>query len=159
MDLLYGYWQVLMHPDDVHKTSIRTPLGAFEYLVMPMGLTNASATFQRMMESILRPYLLDFCMVYLDDVIIYSKTPEEHRKHVMLVLQKLREHHLKIKLKRSATFSNAASSFWDMLLTRLGETPPSRRTPARLRSCASGRSRRPMCSCSPSSGSSTITAA
>lgn len=104
LDLLYGYWQVLMHPDDVHKTAIRTPLGAYEYVVMPMGLTNAPATFQRMMEAVLRPFLTDFCMVYLDDIIIYSRTPEEHAEHIIKVLHALHRHGLKIKPKKCELF-------------------------------------------------------
>ena len=104
MDLLYGYWQVLIHPDDIHKTAIRTPLGAYEYVVMPMGLTNAPATFQRMMESVLRPFLTDFCMVYLDDIIVYSRTEEEHVKHIIMILQVLHEHGLKIKPKKCDFF-------------------------------------------------------
>jgi hypothetical protein len=104
LDLLYGYWQVLMHPDDIHKTAIRTPLGAYEYVVMPMGLTNAPATFQRMMEAVLRPFLTEFCMVYLDDIIIYSRTPEEHAEHIIKVLHALHRHGLKIKPKKCELF-------------------------------------------------------
>lgn len=104
LDLLYGYWQVLVNPDDVHKTAIRTPLGSYEYVVMPMGLCNAPATFQRMMEAVLRPYLTDFCMVYLDDIIIFSRTAEEHTQHILLVLQALLKHGLKIKPKKCEFF-------------------------------------------------------
>lgn len=104
LDLLYGYWQVLIHPDDIHKTAIRTPLGSYEYVVMPMGLTNAPATFQRMMESVLRPFLTDFCMVYLDDIIVYSRTEEEHVNHIIMILQALHEHGLKIKPKKCDFF-------------------------------------------------------
>ena len=104
MDLLYGYWQVLMHPDDVHKTAIRTPLGSYEWVVMPMGLTNAPATFQRMMESILRPYLFDFVMVYLDDVIVFSADAQEHKEHLSVVLEALHRHALKVKLKKCRFF-------------------------------------------------------
>lgn len=104
LDLLYGYWQVLVHPDDIHKTAIRTPLGSYEYVVMPMGLTNAPATFQRMMEAVLRPFLTDFCMVYLDDIIVYSRTEEEHVKHILLILEALHKHGLKIKPKKCEFF-------------------------------------------------------
>lgn len=104
LDLLYGYWQVLIHPDDIHKTAIRTPLGSYEYVVMPMGLTNAPATFQRMMESVLRPFLTDFCMVYLDDIIVYSRTEEEHVEHIITILKALHEHGLKIKPKKCELF-------------------------------------------------------
>ena len=104
IDLMYGYYQTLMHPDDVHKTAIRTPLGSYEFIVMPMGLTNAPATFQRMMEAVLRPFRTKFCMVYLDDIIIYSKTAEEHMEHILLVLEALRSHNLKIKLKKCDFF-------------------------------------------------------
>ena len=104
IDLLYGYWQVLIHPEDIHKTAIRTPLGAYEFIVMPMGLCNAPSTFQRMMESVLRPYLTKFCMVYLDDLIIYSKNHNDHRQHLKLVLDALDSHQLKIKLKKCDFF-------------------------------------------------------
>ena len=104
MDLLYGYWQVLMHPDDIHKTAIRTPLGSYEWVVMPMGLTNAPATFQRMMESILRPYLFNFVLVYLDDLIVFSDSVEEHKEHLRLVLEALHRHALKVKLKKCHFF-------------------------------------------------------
>ena len=104
MDLLYGYWQTLIAPEDIHKTAIRTPLGAYEFIVMPMGLCNAPSTFQRMMESVLRPYLTKCCMVYLDDIIIYSKSHEEHRVHLKQVLDALEAHNLKIKLKKCEFF-------------------------------------------------------
>ena len=104
IDLLYGYWQVHMRKEDIAKTAIRTPIGSFEFLVMPMGLCNAPATFQRMMEAILRPFLTKFAMVYLDDVIIYSKTAEEHEQHIIQVLEALNQHHLRIKLKKSEFF-------------------------------------------------------
>lgn len=104
VDLLQGFWQTLNRPEDIHKTAIRTPLGAFEFLVMPMGLCNAPATFQRMMENVLRPYLTQFCMCYQDDLIIYSKSAEEHRRHLQLIFNTLREHNLKLKLKKCEFF-------------------------------------------------------
>lgn len=104
VDLKYGYWQVGMKKEDIPKTAIRTPIGNYEFLVMPMGLTNAPATFQRMMEVILRPLLAKSVMVYLDDVIIFSRTPEEHLKHVREVLELLHKHHLRVSLKKCEWF-------------------------------------------------------
>ena len=104
VDLIFGYWQVHMHRDDIRKTAIRTPVGSYEFLVMPMGLCNAPATFQRMMEAVLRPFLTKFAMVYLDDIIIFSKTPEEHLDHILQVLHALDKHHLRIKLSKCEFF-------------------------------------------------------
>jgi hypothetical protein len=69
---------------------------------MPFGLTNAPATFQTLMNSVLGDYLDKFATVYLDDVLVYSKTPEEHLVHLELVLQRLREHQLYAKLSKCA---------------------------------------------------------
>ena len=104
IDLLFGYWQVHMAKDDVRKTAIRTPVGSYEFLVMPMGLCNAPATFQRMMEAVLRPFLTKFAMVYLDDIIIFSRNPEEHLDHILQVLEALDKHHLRVKLKKCEFF-------------------------------------------------------
>ena len=104
IDLLFGYWQVHMHPEDIRKTAIRTPIGSFEFAVLPMGLCNAPATFQRMMEMVLRPYLTKFAMVYLDDIIIFSRTPDEHLDHLLQVLKALDKHHLRVKLKKCEFF-------------------------------------------------------
>jgi hypothetical protein len=91
LDLYAGYHQIGIHPDDVHKTAMRTKYGSYEWLVMPFGLTSAPATFQRLMNEVLREFL-DVCVVvYLDDILIYSKTEAEHLQHVTRVLEALRK--------------------------------------------------------------------
>lgn len=102
LDLMSGYEQIRLAPSAYTKTAFRTPLGLYEYKVLPFGLCNAPATFQRLMDSVLRPYIGKFVIVYLDDILIYSKSPEEHEEHVALVLQALREHQLYAKAKKCA---------------------------------------------------------
>ena len=75
---------------DIQKTAFVIMYGAFEYLVMPFGLCNAPATFQQMMNTILRDGLDRFVLVFLDDILIYSRTKEEHEKHIRAVLDRLR---------------------------------------------------------------------
>ena len=94
LDLTSGYWQVRVANKDIPKTAFNTRYGKYEFLVMPFGLTNAPATFQTLMNSILRRYIDRFVLVYLDDILIYSKSEEEHREHLRLVFQALREHKL-----------------------------------------------------------------
>ncbi len=97
MDLHLGYNQVLVKESDVHKTAIATPFGHFEWLVMGLGMTNAPATFQTMMTDIFRPFLFDFVVVFLDDILVFSNTLDEHLRHLESVFEVLRQHKLYAK--------------------------------------------------------------
>ena len=91
LDLKSAYSHVRIKEGDEWKTAFRTPLGLFEHLVMPYGLTNAPAAFQSFIQDVLREHLDVFCVAYLDDILIFSRTPEEHEQHVRLILEKLRD--------------------------------------------------------------------
>ena len=97
LDLISGYWQVEVDSKDREKTAFCTPLGFFEFRVMPFGLCNAPATFQRLMDLVLAGLQWTSCLVYLDDVIIVGKTFEEHLLHLREVLIRLREAGLKLQ--------------------------------------------------------------
>jgi hypothetical protein len=97
LDLRSGYWQVRIHPDDVEKTAFRTHLGHHEWLVVPFGLQGAPSCFQRLMNHYLRAYIGRFVIVYLDDILIYSRTKEEHMEHLEKVLRVLQEKELYAK--------------------------------------------------------------
>lgn len=86
IDLRSGYWQIPIHKDDREKTAFVTPDGLFEFNVMPFGLCNAPATFERFMDTILRGLKWEVCMCYLDDVVIFGRTFSEHNKRLDLVL-------------------------------------------------------------------------
>jgi len=106
IDLVNAYYQILMHPDDIHKTAFKTPFGLHEWLVMPQGLCNAPATFQRYMNYVLREYIGKFCAVYQDDIAIFSNSVEEHKKHVHLILQTLRNHGITASSEKSTLFAD-----------------------------------------------------
>ena len=78
LDLRSGYWQLKVHEADVPKTAFCTRQGLFEWLVMPFGLTNAPATFQRAMQTMFRSELDQFVVIYLDDILIFSKNESDH---------------------------------------------------------------------------------
>ena len=100
IDLASGYWQIEMNEKDREKTAFTCHLGLFEFNVMPFGLKNAPPTFQRMMNEILKDWLDEFVVVYIDDIMIYSKTFEEHLEHIEKILKKLREVNLMLKLSK-----------------------------------------------------------
>ena len=97
LDMLSGYWQVEVHPDDREKTAFCTPEGLFEFRVMPFGLCNAPATFQRLMDAVLAGLQWSACLVYIDDLVIPGKTFTEHLNHLRQVFERLREAGLKLK--------------------------------------------------------------
>jgi transposase InsO family protein len=100
IDLRGAYNLVRIRPGDEWKTAFRTRYGHFEYTVMPFGLTNAPAVFQHMANDVFRDFLDLFVIIYLDDILVYSKTLEEHQQHVRQVLQRLREYGLYAKLEK-----------------------------------------------------------
>ena len=101
LDLASGYWQIRVHRDSVPKTAFTTPHGLFEFRVMPFGLTNAPSVFQRLMQTVLAGLNpIDgpsFVSVYIDDVLVYSRTMEEHLVHLRNVLERLQKAGLKLK--------------------------------------------------------------
>ncbi|GBG75316.1 hypothetical protein CBR_g19948 [Chara braunii] len=101
IDLKSGYHQIEVDPSDQHKTAFKTRDGLYEFIAMPFGLTNTPATFQCLMDKVLRHQLNRFVVVYLDDILIFSKTMEEHLKHLEEVLQVLKEAPLHLNLEKS----------------------------------------------------------
>ena len=100
LDLQSGYHQILVKVDDVQKTAFRSRYGHYEYVVMPFSVTNAPAVFMDYMNRIFQPFLDKFVVVFIDDILIYSKTREQHAEHLRLVLGVLREKHLYAKLSK-----------------------------------------------------------
>ncbi|KAF0929881.1 hypothetical protein E2562_026095 [Oryza meyeriana var. granulata] len=102
LDLRSGYHQVRMNPDDIAKTAFRTHDGLYEFLVMPFGLCIAPATFQALMNDVLRPYLRCFVLVFFDYILIFSKTWAYHLRQVRTVLDTLQQHCLFVKRSKCA---------------------------------------------------------
>jgi hypothetical protein len=100
IDLRTGYHQIRVKTEDVSKTAFRTRYGHYEYLVMPFGVTNTPAIFMDYMNRIFNPFLDKFVVVFIDDILIYSKSYEEHKDHLHQVLQILREKKLYAKLSK-----------------------------------------------------------
>ena len=112
IDLRSGYHQLRVQESDVPKTSFRTLYGHYEFLVMPFGLTNAPAAFMDLMNQVFQPYLDRFVIVFIDDILVYSGSSEEHLEHLRIVLQALREGKLYAKLSKC--------QFWYDRVTFLG---------------------------------------
>ena len=100
IDLHTGYHQLRVREADIPKTTFRTRYGHFEFTVMPFGLTNAPAAFMDLMHRVFHPYLDRFVVVFVDDILIYSETEEDHEDHLRVVLQTLRDHQLYAKFSK-----------------------------------------------------------
>ena len=99
IDLRSGYYQMRIKWKDVMKTTFRTRYGHFEFLVLPFGLTNAPALFMDLMNRVFQPYLDKFVVVFIDDILVYSKS-YEHEQHLIQTLQTLRSRQLYAKLDK-----------------------------------------------------------
>ena len=104
LDLASGYHQIAVKEEDIPKTAFRTQRGQFEFVVMPFGVTNAPSTFQRMMNSLFKEELDDYVLVYLDDILVFSSTLEEHIAHIRKALERLRSAKLYARLHKCAFF-------------------------------------------------------
>jgi len=92
--LRFGYHQFRINDEDVNKKTFRTHYGHYEFVVIPFGLTNAPTTFMCLMNNLFSQYLHKFLLIFIDDILVYSKNEEEHEEHPKVVLHNLREHKL-----------------------------------------------------------------
>jgi hypothetical protein len=100
IDLCSGYHQIKIRAGDIPKMAFSTRYGPYEFLVMSFGLTNAPAYFMYLMNSVFMPELDKFVVVFIDDILVYSKNEDEHTEHLHIMLQRLRDHRLYAKLSK-----------------------------------------------------------
>lgn len=129
LDLASGFHQISMHPDSIEKTAFSTDHGHFEFLRMPFGLKNAPATFQRMINEVLKDYINQICLVYMDDVIIFSTTLDEHIVNLRKILKAFNNHNLKVQLDKSE-FLKKETEFLGHIVSAEGIEPNPRKIDA-----------------------------
>ncbi|KAL9260161.1 Retrovirus-related Pol polyprotein from transposon 17.6-like protein [Drosera capensis] len=106
IDLFLGYHQLRIRPSDVSKTAFQTRYGHYEFLVIPFGLTNAPAVLMDLMNRVFKPYLDRFVVMFIDDILVYSKTPQDHEGHQRTAMETLLAHQLYAKLKKCEVWLN-----------------------------------------------------
>jgi hypothetical protein len=115
IDLRSGYHQLKIRESDIPKTAFRTRYGLYEYTVMSFGLTNAPAYFMYLMNKVFMEYLDKFVVVFIDDILIFSKTEEEHEEHLKLVLEKLRSNQLYAKFSKCEFWLTEVTFLWHII--------------------------------------------
>ena len=106
IDLRSGYHQVRIKDEDIFLTAFRTRYGHYEFVVMPFGLANAPTVLMCLMNNVMHKYLDKFVVVFIDDILNYSKPKEEHEEHLKIVLEELREHQLYVKFNKCYFFKD-----------------------------------------------------
>jgi hypothetical protein len=122
MDLTSGYHQIVLHPNECHRTAFNTHIAKHEWRVMPFGLTNAPAVFQTVMNRLLRAALSKFLCIYLDDLLIFSRTPTEHLQHLQWVLERLKTSDVKARLS-NYHFFRSQLQFLGHIVSAIGLAP------------------------------------
>ena len=117
IDLCTGYHQLRVREIDIPKTAFRTRYGHFEFTVMPFGLTNVPVAFMDLMQRVFQPYLDQFVVVFVDDILIYSQSEWEHEYHLRIVLQLLRDHQLYAKFSKCEFWLTEVRSLGHMMST------------------------------------------
>jgi hypothetical protein len=129
LDLTSGYHQILISEEDRPKTAFRTPFGHFQFKVLIEALTKVPATFQTVMNSILHPYIRNFVVVYIDDILIFSKTEAEHQAHVRLVLKVLKREKFYI-CKVKSSFAQKEIKYLGHIVNEQGIRPDPKKVEA-----------------------------
>ncbi|GBM39276.1 Transposon Ty3-I Gag-Pol polyprotein [Araneus ventricosus] len=124
LDLKSGYWQVEVRPEDREKTTFITGQGLWQFKVMPFGLCNVPATFERLMETVLRGLSSEACLVYLDDIIIVGRTFEEHLNNLRKVFQRLQKANLKLSPKKCRLFQKEVTYLGHVISAEGVKTDP-----------------------------------
>jgi hypothetical protein len=119
IDLRSGYHQIKIRTSDIPKTAFSTRYGLYAFLVMSFGLTNAPAYFMYLMKSVFMPELDKFVVIFIDDILVYSKNEDKHAEHLHIVLQRLRDHHLYAKLSKCEFWLKELNS-WVTQFLRMG---------------------------------------
>jgi len=124
IDMASGYWQIEMDPEDKHKTAFTSHRGLYQFKVMPFGLKNAPAMFQTVMDKVLRGLTWQHCLVYIDDIMIFSKTAEEHIRHLDSVFARIAAAGLTVKAKKCHFFKQRVKYLGHIISNKGREPDP-----------------------------------
>ncbi|CAA0839473.1 Uncharacterized mitochondrial protein AtMg00860, partial [Striga hermonthica] len=126
IDLRSGYHQLKIREADVAKTAFRTRYGHYEFVVMPFCLSNALAVFMDLMNRVFHPFLDQFVIVFIDDILVYSSSPEQHEEHLRTVLETLRREKLYTKFSKCEFWLNRVAFLGHIVTSRGIEVDPSK---------------------------------